>query len=102
MSQLRIAGGCAWADKLRAYRVLVDGQVAGEVREASTLVVAMTPGPHTVQLRIDWCTSPEIRVMAQPGRTLEASCGTSTRGPSAGRPAAIAARVEGRHQAPPR
>ena len=75
MSQLRISRAGAWSDKSRAYRVRVDGQVVGEIRENAELVVPVAPGSRGVQLRIDWCSSPEIRVSLAQGETVDLSCG---------------------------
>jgi hypothetical protein len=75
MSEIRVTRPRAWADKLRAYQILVDGETVGEIREGSELTIPVPPGLHAIQLRIDWCSSPEIHVAVDNGRTESVSCG---------------------------
>lgn len=75
MSEIRMTQPRAWSDKLRAYRILVDGKNVGEIREGSDFTIPVPPGLHTLQLRIDWCSSPEIKVAVEKGRTEFVSCG---------------------------
>jgi hypothetical protein len=74
MSQLAIARGSACCDKGRTYEIIVDGRVAGEVLEGCVRTVAVSPGMHSVQLRIDWCTSEALEVEVARGRTELVSC----------------------------
>ena len=51
----------AWMDTLRSYRVLVDGEMVGRLRNGETREYPLRPGRHTVQVRIDWTGSePEV------------------------------------------
>jgi hypothetical protein len=75
MSRIKIVRGHAMGDKLRAYRVLVDGQGVGEIREGGKLSVPVTPGVHTVQFKIDWCASPQLLVDVAADATEQVSCG---------------------------
>jgi hypothetical protein len=47
-------------DRLRRYRVLIDGEPAGWIRRGTTEGFEVTPGQHVVQMRIDWCGSPPL------------------------------------------
>jgi hypothetical protein len=49
-------------DKLRAYKIFVDGRRVGSVRRGGTRETTVEPGVHVVQLRIDWCSSREVEV----------------------------------------
>ena len=49
-------------DKFRVYRILIDGQEVGSIGERQQVVIQMTPGRKNVQMKIDWCTSPQIEV----------------------------------------
>ncbi len=62
MARLTLYREPAWVDGLRAYTLLVDGVSRGSVRQRETLEIELGPGPHRVQLRIDWATSPELTV----------------------------------------
>ena len=54
---------------MRAYSVLVDGSRVGDVRPAATLSVAIAPGDHVIQGRIDWTGSSRVHVNFEPGMT---------------------------------
>jgi len=61
----------SWRDRLRAYRILVDGMSRGEVRSGAELRVELSPGCHEVQARIDWSGSPPQEVTVAPGSTVQ-------------------------------
>lgn len=46
-----------WADRLRKYRVLVDGTEVGRLADGESLQHELQTGRHTVQAKIDWCGS---------------------------------------------
>ena len=47
----------AYADSLRAYTVLLDGEAVGAVLAGATCTVFAPQGKHIVKLTIDWCES---------------------------------------------
>ena len=49
-------------DRLRAYQLLVDGEPRGAVKQGETIETELTPGPHRIQMQIDWATSPVLVV----------------------------------------
>jgi hypothetical protein len=63
-----------WRDRIRAYRVKIDGVQAGSLRAGETLDFAVSPGDHTVQVAIDWCTSPLREVRVGDGQTAQLTC----------------------------
>ena len=50
----RARGG---SDRLRRYRILLDGVAVGQLLQGEALSVAVEPGRHELQARIDWCGS---------------------------------------------
>jgi hypothetical protein len=54
-------------DRLRPYRVMVDGKRVGGVRNDMTEEFIVTPGEHAVQLKIDFVGSPVLRITVQVG-----------------------------------
>jgi hypothetical protein len=46
-----------YPDRLRAYRLRLDGQVAGRIRRGEELALDVEPGHRALQLTIDWCKS---------------------------------------------
>ncbi len=59
-----------YMDRLRAYRVMVDGQEIGRVKNGETATYDVTPGQHQVQLGIDWARSPSLTVNVGPGEEI--------------------------------
>ena len=57
-------------DRLRSYRVLVDGEHVGRLRPGGAVTAAVAPGRHVVQVRIDWTGSPEVAVEVGAGSTV--------------------------------
>jgi hypothetical protein len=41
-------------DRYRRYVVMVDGRRVGTIRDGETREFQVSPGPHTVRLRLDW------------------------------------------------
>ena len=66
----------AYADRLRAYTILLDGKSAGELLDGATWSVIVPEGKHVVKLTIDWCESNPVTVDAQSGlpQRLTVSC----------------------------
>jgi hypothetical protein len=77
MSTITIYRERGYYDLARSYQVFVDGDLAGEVGYGGKLTVAATPGKHSVQLKIDWCRSPEVMVLLTAGDTVALDCGNS-------------------------
>jgi hypothetical protein len=46
-----------WRDRIRAYKVVVDGEVVASIGAGETQTVAIAPGRHRVWAKIDWCRS---------------------------------------------
>lgn len=63
-----------WADRLRVYAVLVDGERAGEVARGDTWSGKVEPGSHTVQLKLDWGVSDVVEVDVADGETVRIEC----------------------------
>jgi hypothetical protein len=64
-----------YTDSLRAYKVLVDGQVQGRLKRGESVDVQVAPGVHTVRMAVDWCRSRQHTVEVADGGTavLEAA-----------------------------
>ena len=69
-----------WVDRLRAYRILVDGQERGKVSRGESLELAVEPGAHVVQARIDWCRSPILEVNLTAGERADIECRPNANG----------------------
>jgi hypothetical protein len=69
-----------YTDRLRAYKVVVDGVVVTSIRAGKSVGFPVAPGRHTLALQIDWCGSGEQEFEAQPGEQLSFECGSSLTG----------------------
>jgi PAS domain S-box-containing protein len=52
----------SFLDRLRAYRVIIDGVYRGNVRQKEKWSFAVTAGTHTVILRMDYYSSPPVKL----------------------------------------
>ena len=57
MAVLKIVRDSGYADRWRAYQVILDGAKIGEIRNGQTRQSAIAPGQHKLSLKIDWCVS---------------------------------------------
>jgi hypothetical protein len=64
----------------RAYKVVVDGNVVGEIHNGESKDFDVAPGTHNLMLKVDWCHSRELPFDLSPGRDLEIDCTPSARG----------------------
>jgi hypothetical protein len=62
MAEIELTRKNGFVDRLRAYHVLLDGDLIGEVRARETVRFDVDPGPHEFQLKIDWCCSPKVQL----------------------------------------
>jgi hypothetical protein len=55
---------------LRDLIVLVDGAPAGAIGPGKVIHLRVQPGPHTVAMKIDWCTSTALSIEKRAGDNL--------------------------------
>lgn len=70
----------AYADRLRPYKVLLDGEAVGEVLDGATCTVIAPEGMHVVKLTIDWCESNPVTVETVPGSPQRLTVSSNLRG----------------------
>jgi hypothetical protein len=68
-----------WADRLCAYKVVLDGNVVGEIGNGELFQLDVPKGKHSLNLRIDRCGS-NIVEFTTDGNTVGFECGNSLRG----------------------
>jgi hypothetical protein len=66
MASLTIRRDSGYADRLRAYKVVLDGQRIGEIRNGETKEFSIGPGKHALLLKIDWCGSETVEFAVDP------------------------------------
>ena len=63
-----------WKDRLRSYKVVLDGAVVGKLRNGSEAVFAVDPGRHSLAIRIDWTGSDPEEFTVEEGQTVQFAC----------------------------
>jgi hypothetical protein len=64
----------AYVAKVRAFKVLLDGEEIGTLREKAPLTHEIAPGRHELQLKLDWGKSPIEEFEAAPGQEIRYWC----------------------------
>lgn len=54
-----------WADGVRKYKILLDGNVLCKIADGETLTLPIEAGQHTIKVKIDWCGSKVINFTVQ-------------------------------------
>ena len=70
MPTLRIRRAKEFADYLRAYAILLDGDKLGEIKNGETREFPISPGRHQLRVKIDWCGSMTIPFVAATGNEI--------------------------------
>lgn len=67
MATLIVRRDKGYADKLRYYRIMLDGLEIGQIAEGTELRQDISEGPHVVEAKIDWCGSQPLEFHALAG-----------------------------------
>ena len=74
---LKINRAAEFRDKIRNYKIILDNTYCGDVKSGETKGLEVTPGNHTIYLKIDWCRSNKIDFYVLDNETIEFECGNS-------------------------
>ena len=69
-----------FADLIREYRILVDGEERGQLKAGGTTEIPVSAAQHTVEARIDWCGSLPCHVTTRKGSTTFLNADSKLRG----------------------
>lgn len=58
-----------WLNRLRGYRVFIDGKEINRIKSGSSEEYPVEPGVHKIQCKLDWCSSREFDVEIKQGET---------------------------------
>jgi len=72
---LSIKREASWANRLRKYKVILDGEEVGSIGESGTFEYPINPGLHTLYLQIDWCRSNKLEFEIENNEILKFKCG---------------------------
>ena len=77
---IRVKRSTSYPDRIRAYRILVDGQEMAHLNADQSVELPVVSGMHTIVAKIDWCSSPTLNVAIRDGETVNFECGSNLRG----------------------
>ena len=70
-----------WADWIRAYKILIDGNKVGKIRTGEELKFNLDEGSHSIKFTIDWCSSKELTFdIKLQDKPIEVECWPGCRG----------------------
>lgn len=73
VGQLRVRRGHDGGGTLRKIILTVDGEVVAKLSQGEEVLLQVLPGERVVQARMDWATSPDLKLSVQPGGEASAS-----------------------------
>ena len=74
---LTLVRGVEQVNYIRNYKVIIDSEVVGVIASGETKHFEMSPGTHTIQVKIDWCRSRPCRFESSAGENVELNCGAT-------------------------
>ena len=80
MPILEIRRDSGYADRLRAYGVVVDGVKIGAIRNGETKQFPVSAGQHELRMKMDWCGSAPAYFDASEGRVVVFQANSAMRG----------------------
>jgi hypothetical protein len=69
-----------WRDRVRSYKLLIDGEICGEIRHGQEMEIAVSAGHHVAQARISWTGSPQLAFDVAAGETIRLRVQPATEG----------------------
>jgi hypothetical protein len=63
-----------WGDLFRFYEVIFDGENVGIIFAGQSISFPVEPHAHSLQMKIDWCSSEEINFNVGPGDEITFEC----------------------------
>ena len=77
---LKLRRAAEFANWLRAYHVLVDGERVAKIGSGKEISVELAAGHHTVELKLDWCRSNRVDIEVRQGQPVRLHCGSNYTG----------------------
>jgi hypothetical protein len=70
MASLKIVRDSGYADLVRFYEIVLDGKRAGKIWDGDITELTVSPGQHSLSIRIDWCGSETIPFTVKEGSSI--------------------------------
>lgn len=61
MARVTIGRDRGWADSLRKYAIILNGQIVGKITEGEELEQNLEKGTYELYAKIDWCSSNKLK-----------------------------------------
>jgi hypothetical protein len=75
MATIKIQRTSEYNNRMRDYKIFVDGQQVGTISNGQTKEFTILAGRHRVAARIDWCSSPDVSITVQDNETKNLKVG---------------------------
>ncbi|WP_445723435.1 hypothetical protein [Flavobacterium sp.] len=69
MATIRLKRTNEYNNRMRDYKIFIDGQQVGTIANGETKEFPTTVGQHIVTAKIDWCSSPDISIELKENQT---------------------------------
>jgi hypothetical protein len=80
MPSLRIGRDSGYADRLRSYKIVLDGKVIERIGNGETRDLEVPAGQHQLALRVDWCGSKTLAFSLADGEAISFRVSSNLRG----------------------
>jgi len=80
MSTISVSRDSGYADRLRDYRVLLDGAEIGRIGDAGERGFEVAAGRHQLMMKVDWGRSNILSFEVGQDQSMKFRCGSSLRG----------------------
>lgn len=80
MAMIRIKRESTRSDRLRSYRVELDGKSIGQIKDSELKSFEVAPGKHSLRLKVDWARSNAVTFEMEEGEDLEFACRSALEG----------------------
>ncbi len=60
MRKITIIRPKQWADRVRAYRLYVDGQPVGKIKRDEAVSLEIADDAQVFEAKVDWCSGPPV------------------------------------------
>ena len=75
MATIRLKRTSEYNNRMRDYKIFIDGQQVGTIANGETKDFPSTVGQHILTAKIDWCSSPDISIELKENQTKNLKVG---------------------------
>ena len=77
---IRVSRTTSYADRIRAYRIFVDGTEVARLNAGQSVDVSVSAGSHSVVAKVDWCSSRTLSLNIRDAETVHLECESNLKG----------------------